>query len=230
MHTVSELYRSIYAGQHWKETMVRVGGIEYSAGSIVSLSTLNTLYTENKPIIGSCVSAEINLSYFPGEDIPPRMAKIEPFVRIVNESAASEWIPKGVFYTDTRVVDKETGVYTLHGFDSMLKAEQPFFTSGDTGTWPRTAPVMVAQISEKMGVSVDERTVLQNSVLVPFPNDFTCREILGQIAVAHGGNWIMSEAGELLLVGLNSIPAETSLLVDSVGDVIKFGEVAIIVG
>ena len=230
MHKVSELYRSIYAGTHWKEVMLLIEGTEYFASSIISLSTFNSLYAENRPVIGSCVAAEINLSYIPGDNIPPCMAKIEPFVRITNGSSVSEWIPKGVFYSDTRIVDEETGVYTIHGFDSMLKAEQAFFTEGDTGEWPRTAPIIAAQIAEKMGVSVDSRTVLQESILVPFPNDFTCREILGQIAVAHGGNWIISDAGELRLVGLNSIPQETNLLVDGVGDVIKFGEVAIVVG
>ena len=213
MHTVSELYRSIYSGNHWKEIMVRIDNVEFVSDQLVSLTTNRSLYTEEKPGIGSCVAGEITLAYFPGEDIPPRMAKIEPFVRIANDSAASEWIPKGVFYSDTRIVDKETGMYTIHGFDSMLKAEQPFFTGGDTGTWPRTAPVVVSQIAKKMGVIVDGRTVLQELVLIPFPNDLTCREILGHIAVAHAGNWVMSDVGELLLIELTDIPPETNLLV-----------------
>ena len=230
MHIVSDLYRSIYSGHHWKEIMVLVNGVEYHADSIVNLSPIRPLYAGNKPMIGSCVAGEIDISYFPGAHTPPRMAKIEPFVRVTNGNSVSEWIPKGVFYSDTRTIDSETGMYTIHGYDSMLKSEQPFLSDGDVGTWPRSSPVIVDQIATKMGVSVDQRTVLRDSVMVPYPNDLTCRELLSQIAVAHAGNWVMSDGDQLLLIGLNSIPTETNLMVDEIGDVIKFGEVAILVG
>ena len=230
MHTVSDLYRSIYSGRHHKEIMVRVDGIDYGSDSIVTLKTYNALFSENRPVIGSCVSGEIDLSYFPGDTKPPRMAKIEPFVRLSDGQRVSEWIPKGVFYSDTKIIDKEIALYAIHGYDAMLKAEQPFMHEGDPGEWPRPAKAVVLEIAEKIGVTVDARTELKEQILVPFPNDFTCREILGHIATAHCGNWIISDAGELLLVGLSSIPKETNLLVDDTGDVIKFGEVAILVG
>lgn len=229
MQNVSDLYRAIWAGNHWKEIMVKVGGVEFFAGSITSLSTGNSLFSENRPVIGSCVAGEVDLSYFPGNSVPPRMAKIEIFVRLTNGTDVSEWIPKGVFFTDTRVTDPASGVCTLHGYDAMLKSEQQFLTEGDTGEWPRPVLTLVTQIAEKMGVTLDRRTVLNGSCKVPYPSDFTCRELLSQIAIAHAGNWTISDAGQLRLVRLAEIPAETNLMVTQNGDVIRFGEVGIIV-
>ena len=49
------------------------------------------------------------------------------------------------------------------------------------------------------------------------------REVLAEIAVANAGNWIITDAGKLLLVPLNSIPAETHYLVTEYGYAITFG-------
>ena len=230
MHQTTELYKNILSGNHKKEFRVVVSGVEYRADDIVSLSTNQSLYSDSGPCIGACVSGGIEVSYLPGNEAPPRMAKIELYVRIVNETDSSEWIPKGVYYTDTRIIDPETGVYTLTGFDAMLLAEKVFLSEGETGEWPRSSTVLVEQIASKMGVSIDGRTVLNSSYKVAYPNDFTCRELLSQIAVAHAGNWVITDAGELRLVRLTEIPEETWLLVTETGDVIRFGEVGIIAG
>lgn len=229
MQNVSKLYQTILAETHWKEIMVKVNGVEFGYNSLSALTTSNSLFSENYPMIGACVAGEVDLSYFPGDNIPARMARIELFVRISNGTNVSEWIPKGVYFTDTRVTDPETGIYTLHGYDAMLKAEQPFLTEGDPGEWPRPAPTVAAQIAEKMGVTMDERTALNSSYMVPYPNDYTCREILSQIAVAHAGNWTISDSGQLRLIQFAEIPAETFLMVDQEGNTIRLGEVGIIV-
>lgn len=230
MQHASNLYRSILAGKHWKETKIIVNGVEYNQSSIVSLSTYSALYAEDKPMVGSCVSGEIDLVYLFGESLPPSSCKIEVFVRVANEHETSEWLPKGMYFADTRVRDPETKTMTIHGFDAMLKAEQMFLTAVDDGDWPRPATVVVEEIAEKMGVSVDPRTIINHDLKVPYPVDYTCRELLSQIAVAHVGNWVITDSGQLRLIGLADIPAETSLLITPGGEVIKFGEVAIIVG
>ena len=55
------------------------------------------------------------------------------------------------------------------------------------------------------------------------------REILGYIAAAHAGNWIITDAGELRLVGFADIPPETFYLVTDHGDPIVFGDTRILV-
>ena len=54
-------------------------------------------------------------------------------------------------------------------------------------------------------------------------------EALGRIAVANAGNWTITDEGKLLLVGLNSMPAETHYLITETGSAITFGGVRILV-
>lgn len=229
MQEVSALYQELLENKnHRKECKVEIGGVEFGEDKLVSLRSYGSLFKTAS--IGHAVSRGIEMSLVKGDAEIPRMAEIKVFVRLSYEQTVSEWLPKGVFYIDTRKMDEKSGLLTIRGFDAMLKSEQTFLSDGDVGTWPRSAPIIVNQIAAKMGVTIDQRTVLIDSVMVPYPNDLTCRELLGQIAVAHAGNWVMSDGDKLLLVGLNSIPTETSLMVDEIGDVIKLGEVAILVG
>ena len=84
--------------------------------------------------------------------------------------------------------------------------------------------------AEKMGVEIDERTSISSAYEISYPTDYTCRELLQHIAAAHGGNWIITDAGKLRLVILGDLPDETSVLVDEYGNVITFGGVRIYVG
>ena len=65
---------------------------------------------------------------------------------------------------------------------------------------------------------------------VEYPNDYTMREALGFIAAAHGGNFIITDAGRLLLHTTAALPAETNFLVESeTGGAILLGEVRLLV-
>ena len=55
------------------------------------------------------------------------------------------------------------------------------------------------------------------------------REILSYIAVSNAGNWIITDAGKLLLVGYGDLPEETNFLVTERGEAILFGEVRLLV-
>lgn len=225
MQTVSETYKNIkLSGAYREEIKLTVDGVEYEQHTIVSLATYASRFSADRKI-GCAISAEIDLQYFPGAAEPPRMAEIRIYSRLVTDTQESEWIPRGVFFFDTRDKNRLTGLLTVHGYDAMIKAEQPFLDEdgGDTGEWPRPASTVVNQIAAKMGVNVDSRTVLDN-VMVAYPNDFTCRELLMQIAGAHAGNWIMSGAGELWLQPLNSEPPETFYLMTEDGYEVTFGD------
>ena len=115
-------------------------------------------------------------------------------------------------------------------YDAMLKAEQTYFDEGDPGTWPRSQQTVVNEICTRMGVALDGRTALNPAYRAEYPNDLTMRELLGYVAAAHGGNWMMTDEGRLLLAPLGGLPAETSFLVDSAdGAAILLGEVRLIV-
>jgi hypothetical protein len=98
----------------------------YTEETLMSVTTSNALFKEATPNIGGCVSAEINVQMLKPAATFRRMAEILPYVRACGETEKSGWIPKGVYYIDTR---EEThnidgiSVLTLHGYDSMLKAE-----------------------------------------------------------------------------------------------------------
>ena len=234
MHTVSDLWQQMLADPaHAVEAKLKIAGIEYGEDQIVrkSLMVYGGLYSTFG--IGNCSARQIDFEIYPKGTIP-RQAKIEVFARLVLGEQASEWIPKGVFFFSTRKTDRITGVLSVHGYDAMLKAEETWLDSNyDTETWPMPAATAVADIAARMGVAVDSRTVLDAAFPVQYPvddkGDMTMREALGRIAVANAGNWTITDEGKLLLVGLNSMPAETHYLITETGSAITFGGVRILV-
>lgn len=234
MHTASNLWQQMLADPaHAVEAKLKIAGVEYGEDQIVrkSLMVYGGLYSTFG--IGNCCARQIDFEIYPQGDIP-RQARIEVYVRLVLGEQVSEWIPKGVFFFATRKTDRKTGVLSVHGYDAMLKAEETWLDSSyDAETWPMPASTAVADIAARMGVAVDSRTVLDAAFPVQYPvddeGDMTMREALSRIAVANAGNWIITDEGKLLLVGLNSMPAETHYLITEGGSAITFGGVRILV-
>lgn len=223
-HTVSDLWRDLMDRRDTsREYKFIINGVEYGKESEVSHKVDGDLYPEFG--IGYAQSATLDLTLY--ADSIPRAAKIERHVRLRRGDAVSEWIPKGVFYTNRRSADED--LWTVEAFDAMKKADVKFLSTGDVGTWPRTAPAVVAEIAERMGVEIDPRTELDDTVEVAYPNDNLMRKLLQDIATAHMGNWIMSDEGKLWLVPLFSAPEETNYLVTHRGQPITFGGVRILV-
>lgn len=245
MHVTSDLYKTILQTPgHEKEHRAFIAGVEQKIlkKAETKYSNLNmpplvkgSLFVGSKPSVGGCVSRQIDIMIKPKGTIP-RMAEIKLETRLVLKdfvtgeiTSTSEWIPKGTFYIDTRQTDKVSGALIIHGYDAMLKAEQMLLTETTEDDWPKPMDVVVEEIAKRMGVTVDSRTVISHTMMVGYPLEYTMREILGYIAAAHCGNWIITDAGELRLITLNCIPPETSYLVDEDGYAITFGGVRIIV-
>lgn len=234
MHTVSDLWQQMLADPaHAVEAKLKIAGVEYGEDQIVrkSLMVYGGLYSTFG--VGNCCARQIEFEIYPQGTIP-RQAKIEVYMRLRLGEQVSEWIPKGVFFFSTRKTDRVTGVLSVHGYDAMLKAEETWLDSSyDAKTWPMPAATAVADIAARMGVAVDSRTVLDAAFPVQYPvddkGDMTMREVLGRIAVANAGNWTITDEGKLLLVSLNSMPAETHYLITETGRAITFGGVRILV-
>lgn len=226
MQDTSLLYRQILAdANHRFEAKVSVGGIEFTESDTFSIQTFSQMFS-GSPEVGSAVVGEIDVSISPPAAEIPTMAQIIPYVRACTATQQSEWIQQGVFYVDTRELTQNNDgldILTLHGYDAMLKTEQEFQSSRITGTSTDTA--MVAEIARIIGVSVDARTwdVMTDAYSIPLPVGYSLREILGYIAGAYFGCFIITEQGKLRLVSLLELPPETNLLVDQVGDHIVFG-------
>lgn len=174
-------------------------------GQLYGVTISGGLFATRSFTIGSCVSREIEVRFILGNAQIPRMAKIQPEVRLVNDAGGeSEWIPKGTFWLDTRELDRTTGIMTIRGYDAMLKGESLYIVPGeDTGLWPRTMASVATEIAGMMGLTIDARTTLNQTYLMQLPTDYTMRELLGYIAVANCGNWVITDEGGLRLVRVN---------------------------
>ena len=102
MQQTSKQYQTILENeQHSTELRAVIGGEVYDQDRLVSCSVTGGLFSDGKLSVGGCVSREINLSIWDAGTIP-RMAEIRLYVRLVFSEQVSEWIPKGLFYIDTR--------------------------------------------------------------------------------------------------------------------------------
>lgn len=227
MLNTSSTYKDIIKGAHVKECKLNIAGTDYGEDYILSMSIDRGVFPEDKPAVGGCVSATIEIEMF-SVDIP-RTAELRPYYRVKNSVETSEWIPKGVFYVDTRTVNKVKGTVRLTGYDSMLQAERDF--PGVSHSWPSTDIQVLNDIAAQMGVGIDDRTIarMTKGYAVQLPTNYTSREVLGFLAAMYGGDFVMSDNNELLLVSFTDIPAETSYLISEDGDAITFGGVRILV-
>lgn len=235
MQNTSVLYKQIFKiPTHKKEICVDISGEQYREDRIVSLTTSGGIFSE--PDIGNCASRQIDLALREPGTIP-RQAKMKVFVRLVSGELVSEWIQKGEFFISTRKKDKRTGKLTIHGFDAMLRANDVWLTPDyDYENWPMSQTAAIEDIASRMGVPVDSRTWanLKANFQIDYPvdenGDMTMTDILEGIAIANAGNWIISDKGALLFLGLGDIPEETHYLVTEYGAAITLGGVKILVG
>lgn len=203
------------------QPQVRVCGTaaKSSTASVVGerLIPQSASYSSERVTINTAVSVSLENIIFPTDS---------------TEYVESEWIPQGVYYIDTReVTANQDGldVLTIHGFDAMLKTEQEYASNEAVGDNYDTA--YVRAIANAIGVEVDDRTweLMGTGYIVPFPLGYTMREILGFVAASYVGCFVMTDEGKLRLVSMTDLPAETNLLIDSVGDVILVGGDSILI-
>jgi len=200
-----------------------IDGVWYGPESEVEHNVTSSLYETFG--IGNATTAQLSLSLYADEI--PRGATIKRYIRLRNGDQISEWLPKGVFFTNRRAEDD--GYWAIEAYDSMRKAEI-VWAPDQSLTFPMTMPDAVKLFAQIMGVEIDSRTVLNSDYTIDYPaNDYTIRNELCYIAAAHGGNFVITDAGKLRLIPLLSVPEETNYLVDEYGDSITFGGVKILV-
>lgn len=208
------------------ETDEQSNPLYYTTADIYGCEISRNICKDDKPEIGGANAAELKLSVVPRRDIP-RGAKVVLELRYVSGTSCSEWIPKGTFFVDTRETTFGNLVTTLNCFDAMLSAEQTYIQDDVTETWPQTESTIVGKILQRMwgNVTLDSRVTLKD-YNVEYPNDLTCREILGYIAAANGGNWTITDENKLMLVKLaypkNVLSTETPEAISFFENVITF--------
>lgn len=227
MYGTSLLYRTIIAeAEHWFETQVVIAGSSCSQAELISVSADYRMFSGEQPSVGGCLAGELSVKLLDPAFSIPRMALVEPYVRVTDGAQYSEWIPQGKFWIDTREVtnnDDNLPILSLHCYDAMLKAEADYPST--THTWPYADTDVVQEIATTLGVGVDDRTwdLMTQNYQISLPAGYSMREVLSNIAGMYAGNWVMNYDGDLLLVAVNGIPPETNYLVDNIGDAITFG-------
>ena len=268
MQDVSQTYTSILANGGWHECKLEINGVAYGMEQLVSMQTTSALW-DAAVSVGNAIAGTIDVQLIAQSQNVPTMAKLCPYVRAVNNTQQSEWIPKGVYWIDTREYDKETGILTLVGMDAMLKGEQAYMSEGDQGVWPQVDINVLCDIANRLELGSDKYTKITNptgnpkakgwyyysatdkkyylstatsvnpattyykrsntgidSRTLPLINKYyavqytgfgdeayTVREVLGYIGAMYAGNWIINEVGQLRLVVLGDIPAETNYMI-----------------
>lgn len=209
--------------------LVDSGGAEtaFREEVLMSMSTSHSVFNEQYPTVGSAVSGEIYVTMLRPSGEIPKMARLVPFVRVTDGERHSEWLQKGVYYIDTRETSHNSNgldILTIHGYDAMLMFEQNY-PSDNVNNYPMLDTDMVQFLANSINISVDPRTWerMTEAYQFPLPVGYSSREVLGAIAASYGGNFIISDEGQLLLIRLSDLPRETNYLVTESGDVIVFG-------
>lgn len=266
MQQTSDTYKRIIAGDHQFETSVTIGDsgrlvdkhgdlILFGGDSILvdtggpesgfredklfSVDSNSEFFKDGYPGAGHANAAYVDISMVAPYNIP-RKARIGIYVRAVNDTEKSEWIPQGVYYIDTREqTHDERGfdVLAVHGYDAMLLSDVTY-PSDNANDYPMLDKDMVQFIADHMkidtggnGVRVDPRTwdIMTGGYKFPLPVGYSMREVLCMIAAAYGANFIITQTGELRLVSMFDLPPETRNLSTEDGYKITFGGIYILV-
>lgn len=251
MQTVSATWTSLLSGSYTAEFKCVINGVTYDHASIASVSITKLMMDSLS--IGNACSATLEMQFRPSGTIPTQ-AQIQCYVRLTDNKdlivvtdengnviktddnyvlasqypSYSEWIPFGTFRVDERKTD-EYGWMTVTAYDAMMMAEQMYSISG---TYPMASAAVVANICTKLGITQDSRNSI-TSYSVPDPNGlYTIREVLQQIAASNGGNFVITESGQLRLVKLASATASASVKCescDTLGNTVTISKVNLVV-
>lgn len=203
-----------------------IGGLTYSR--LISCKAYPAAFDSLS--IGQAAAAELSLSFVPLGPVP-KAAKIQLSARLTDGSVSTAWVPQGTYYIDHRDRDMELDVLSVTAFDRMIFAEEQYFSSGTiTGTWPRSAPSVVSEICTRLGISLDSRSQIDSALMVTAPVSLTMRDVLRNIAAAHGGNFIVTAENKLRLLPLEDLP-DLTLLGDEFGNYVgdEFGNRILII-
>lgn len=221
--------------------LVDTGGPEsgFREDKLFSVDSTGEFFKEGYPGVGYANAAYVDISMVAPYNIP-RKGRICIYVRAVNDTEKSEWVQQGVYYIDTREqTHDEHGfdVLNIQAYDAMLLSEITY--PGDNQhDYPLLDKTMVQFIADNMkidaggrGIQVDPRTwgIMTAGYEFPLPVGYSMREVLGMIAAAYAGNFIISPTGELRLVSMFDLPPETRHLITEDGYKITFGGLYILV-
>ncbi len=206
MRDCSELWKELAAsGAFSLNVRAIIDGKTYTA---ITAPTVNRALLTEPLSVGNCVAADISFSVLTDDEFS-RGAKIQIDIQLVDEQnpeRATEWKTMGTFLLSTRL--RNNDMWEITAYDAMLQTNQDYIPAERRDEpdirvgWPKTMRAAVEEIAATIGVEVDPRTKLEEgeAYRVPFPDDLTMFEVLGNIGACHAGNWIITEENKLRLI------------------------------
>lgn len=226
MIPTSALYKELRAQEgSWYETQVVRGAVIYGDNplhpyekKIEKLSINPALFDDNGPQIGIARAAKCTLQIYEDKRAWPRMASFLVRMRLhsADDSQVSEWINKGVFFTDRRKPDV-FGMLTITAMDGMLLLEQSWTdkVAQLPEKWPITAAAAAPLLVEATGIELEDDGILDDAVaFIGLNTKATAREVWSDIAAAHACNLQLTTEGKLRLVPYTQLATYTGAVVD----------------
>ena len=198
------------SGIHITEYKLVINDVTYYRENLQSVPII-TRPLLDKPAIGRVCSATMTVTIRPMENVTiPKAARVVVYCRLSSKDGltTTSWEQIGAFNVSSR---SGTKLITLNCRDDMVKAGQTYLDKTAITQWPAQQEDVAADIAAAMGVQLDGRTMIKTGL--PYdadaPSDDTLiSEALSYIGACNGGNWIITEEGELRLVPLTS-PAQS---------------------
>lgn len=151
--------------------------------------------------VGNCIASKLTVIMLPRlAQVIQVKSKITYEIRVTSTNdGESPWATFGDYYVDT--ASNEDGKWTITAYDKMNKLEIPYTENIYNGiTWPATSQIVVDNIANILGIEVDQRSILDDNILVKKPDKITARQALGYIGGLHAGNWTITENNKLRLI------------------------------
>ena len=199
MQTTSATWKQLWAAGAPLDARAVIAGTEVP---LAAAPAITRAAMQDRLAVGNVASAALALAVRATGTIP-RSAAVAIEARLNDGVTASEWLSMGTFYISRRSRDPVTGVTALECYDALLKANAVWTPSA--GAWPRTMAAVLAELLTLLDMALDSRTVVPSgaSFVISQPAEgTTIRDVLGTIAQAGGGNWIVTPEGKLRLLPL----------------------------
>lgn len=177
-----------------------INGLTYTEAEIWGFSKTGSLAPDSFGI-GNCPIQQLTLSVTAKTEITiPRNAQAEIQVQITGATGTTLWHSLGVFFIEARKT-LAGGKLEFECLDRMAFTDVPFLTDGEnTANYPMLMSIAMTRIYTRLGTTLDARCTVSSTMAIEYPNDLTMRQVMAFIALAHGGNFCITEADKLRLV------------------------------
>ncbi|MNO44242.1 Fibronectin type III protein [compost metagenome] len=210
MYTISPIFTD-YIKRRDKNYKAKalIAGIEYTNSSIVDFTVENILAASDEFEIGTAIPSKLTIKLRLPDPIPDN-AQVIPYLALSLEgmtwldaeypwqdmnipwtSGATEWLPLGEFYVDSR--EKINDVWTYTCYDKLITADVPYISQL---SYPTTQKAVFDEICSRIGLVYDSSVVINPTYQIQAgPAGYSCRQVLAYIAGANSASIFMGKDG-----------------------------------